>query len=207
MKWETFYIDVKDQPVIESQYLHLLYGNKNEVELQLSRWLKQRKIHQLKRGYYILGEKYRETKIFEPYIAAILKFPSYISLEKALEMHHLIPDVVYTFTSVTTKRRPAEFINPVGRFKYVCLKEEYFWGYRVIQLQNSKGYLAEPEKAIIDLFYFLKKKVEREFIRSLRLQNTEQLSQKKLVTYAQKMGVPFVKKAVDLLLEMLEEEK
>ncbi len=207
MKWETFYIDVKDQPVIESQYLHLLYGNKTEVELQLSRWLRQGKIHQLKRGYYILDEKYRETKIFEPYIAAILKSPSYISLEKALEMHHLIPDVVYTFTSVTTRRRPVEFINPAGRFKYVCIKREYFWGYRVIQQQNSKGYLAEPEKAIIDLFYFLKKAVEREYIRSLRFQNTEQLSQKKLVTYAQKMGVPFVKKAVDLLLEMLEEEK
>lgn len=207
MKWEQFYIDVKDQPVIESQFLHLLYGNKNEVELQLSRWLKQGKIHQLKRGYYILDEKYRETKNFEPYIAAILKPPSYISLEKALEMHHLIPDVVYTFTSVTTKRRPVEYINPAGRFKYVCLKKEYFWGYRVIQQKNSKGYLAEPEKAIIDLFYFFTKKVEREFIRSLRLQNTEQLSHKKLVTYAKKMGVPFVKKAVDLLLEMLEEEK
>ena len=207
MKWETFYIDVKDQPVIESQYLHLLYDNKTEVELQLSRWLKKGKIHQLKRGYYILDEKYRKTKIFEPYIAAILKSPSYISLEKALEMHHLIPDVVYTFTSVTTRRRPAEFINPAGRFKYMCIKKEYFWGYRIVQQQNSKGYLAEPEKAIIDLFYFLKKTVEREYIRSLRLQNTEQLSQKKLGTYAQKMGVPFVKKAVDLLLEILEEEK
>ncbi|HLP62303.1 MAG TPA: hypothetical protein VK186_25910 [Candidatus Deferrimicrobium sp.] len=205
MKWEQFYSDLKDRPVIESQYLHLLYKNKSEVELQLSRWLKQKKILQLKRGYYLLDEKYRKAKIFEPYIAAILKSPSYISLEKALEMYHLIPDVVYTFTSVTTKRRPAEFITPVGRFKYFCIKKEYFWGYRVIRQSDSKGYIAEPEKAIIDLFYLAQKKIDENFIHSLRLQNTEQLNHENLIAYARKMGVPFVIKAVDLLIKVLQE--
>lgn len=206
MKWEQFHNDLNDRPVIESQYLHLLYKNKSEVELQLSRWLKQKKIHRLKRGYYLLDEKYRKTKIFEPYIAAILKSPSYISLEKALEMYHLIPDVVYTFTSVTTKRRPAEFINSAGRFKYFCIKKEYFWGYKAIQQYDTKGYIAEPEKAIIDLFYLAQKKIDENYIHALRLQNTEQLNHANLIVYARKIGVPFVIKAVDLLIKILEEE-
>jgi predicted transcriptional regulator of viral defense system len=204
MKWETFYNDVKDRMVIESEYLHLLYGNRREVELQLSRWTKQGKIHRLKRGYYILGDDYRITKIFEPYIAALLKFPSYISLEKALEMHHLIPDAVFTFTSVTTKRRPVEFINRAGRFKYITVKREYFWGYRSITHMNGTGYLAEPEKALIDLFYFQQKKVGDAFIDSLRLQNTEQLDHDRLTAYAGKMGVPFVMDAVRRLLEIMD---
>lgn len=206
MKWEQFLSDVKDHPVIESHFLHLLYQNKSEVELQLSRWLKQKKIHRLKKGFYLLDEKYRKTKISESYIAAILKSPSYISLEKALEMHHLIPDVVCAFTSVTTKRRPAEFITPVGRFNYSCLKKEYFWGYRVLQQQDGKGYIAEPEKAIIDLFYLAKKKIDKAFILSLRLQNTEQLNREKLIDYAARMGVPFVVNAVNLLIETIAEE-
>lgn len=206
MKWEQFYNDLKDRPVIESQYLYLLYENKSEVELQLSRWLKQEKIQKLKKGYYLLDEKYRKVKIFEPYIAAILKSPSYISLEKALEMYHLIPDVVYTFTSVTTKRRPAEFITPVGRFKYFCIKKDYFWGYKVIQQSDSKGYIAEPEKAIIDLFYLAQKKIDENFIHSLRLQNTEQINHDNLNAYAHKMGVPFVIKAVELLIKILRED-
>jgi predicted transcriptional regulator of viral defense system len=164
MKWDAFYNAMKDRMVIESEYLHLLYGNKGEVELQLSRWNKQGKIHRLKRGYYILGDDYRKTEIFEPYIASLLKFPSYISLEKALEMHHLIPDAVFTFTSVTTKRRPVEFINRAGRFKYITVKREYFWGYRSITHMNGTGYLAEPEKALIDLFYFHQKKASDAFI-------------------------------------------
>ena len=202
MKWDDFYAEVKDWPVIESQSLHILYDSKSEVELQLSRWAKQEKVHKLKRGYYILAEKFRKAEIFEPYIAAILRSPSYISLEKALEMHHLIPDAVYTFTSVTTKRRPGEFINAAGRFKYLCFKKDYFWGYRVIRQGNSKGYLAEPEKALIDLFYFHNKKIDRAFLDGLRLQGTDQLNHKKLVQYARKMAVPFIKKAVDLLIEM-----
>jgi predicted transcriptional regulator of viral defense system len=205
MKWEQFLNDVKDQPVIESRYLHLLYPNPREVDLQISRWLKQKKIHRLKKGFYLLDEKYRQAKISESYVAAILKSPSYISLEKALEIYHLIPDVVYAYTSVTTKRRPAEFITPVGRFNYSCLKKDYFWGYRVISEQDGKGYLGEPEKAIIDLFYLAQKKIDKAFIHSLRLQNTEQLNREKLIDYAGRMGVPFVVRAVSLLIEALAE--
>jgi hypothetical protein len=69
---------------------------------------------------------------------------------------------------------------------------------------SSTGYLAEPEKALIDLFYYNQGKVDETFIDSLRLQNTEQLSSDKLEVYAAKMGVPFVTKAVDLLLKMIE---
>ncbi|MCP5104390.1 MAG: hypothetical protein GY950_13460 [bacterium] len=203
MKWDDFYNEVKDRPVVESEYLHLRYGSKSQVELQLSRWTKQGKIHRLKRGYYILGENYRQKNIFEPYIAALLKFPSYISLEKALEMHHLIPDVVYTFTSVTTKRRPAEFINRAGRFKYISIKRDYFWGYRPVTQMNCTGYLAHPEKALIDLFYCNQKKIDNAFIDSLRLQNTEQLDPQKLTAYAAKMDVPFVINAVELLLKII----
>jgi len=47
MKWEQFLNDVKDQPVIESRYLHLLYPNPRAVDLQISRWFKQKKIHRL----------------------------------------------------------------------------------------------------------------------------------------------------------------
>ena len=206
MNWQTLYSDIKDRMVIESRYLYLLYKNKNQVELQLSRWAKQGKIHRLKKGYYVLNKDYRKIGFFEPYIAAILKSPSYISLEKALEMHHLIPDVIYTFTSVTTKRRPVEFINTAGRFKYVTLKREYFWGYRPITPRNNpgcSGYLAEPEKAIIDLFYYLQKEIDEAFIDSLRLQNTEQLNPDKLAAYARKMGIPFISKAVELLLKTI----
>ena len=198
MKWDLFYEKVQDMPVIETRMLRLLFDNKN-IELQLNRWIKQGKIIQLKRGFYILEENYRKLDVFEPYIASILKSPSYISLEKALEMHHLIPDVVFSITSVTTKQRPAEFVSRIGRFKYSSIKKEYFWGYHTIELDDQKGYLADPEKALIDLFYFKQKRISIEYIQSLRLQNIELLKLDKLERYAVKLDVSFVNRAVSEL--------
>ena len=195
MRWDGFYKKVQGLPLIETKVLRLLFDNKN-IELQLNRWVKQRKIIQLKRGYYILEENYRKLDVFEPYIASVLKSPSYISLEKALEMHHLIPDVVFTVTSVTTKQRPAEFISKIGRFKYSSIKKEYVWGYHTIKLENQKGYLADPEKALIDLFYFEQKKISTEYIQSLRLQNIELLNFDKLKKYAVRLNIPFIRNAV-----------
>jgi len=198
MKWDLFYEKVQDMPVIETKMLRLLFDNKN-IELQLNRWIKQGKIIQLKRGFYILEENYRKLDVFEPYIASILKSPSYISLEKALEMHHLIPDVVFSITSVTTKQRPAEFVSRIGRFKYSSIKKEYFWGYHIVELDDQKGYLADPEKALIDLFYFKQKRISIEYIQSLRLQNIELLKLDKLERYAVKLDVSFVNRAVSEL--------
>ncbi len=201
MKWDIFYEKVQNMPVIETRMLRLLFDNKN-IELQLNRWIKQGKIIQLKRGFYILEENYRKLDVFEPYIASILKSPSYISLEKALEMHHLIPDVVFSITSVTTKQRPAEFVSRIGRFKYSSIKKEYFWGYHTVELDNQKGYLADPEKALIDLFYFKQKRISVEYIQSLRLQNIELLKLDKLEKYAVKLDVPFVNRAVSELKKL-----
>ena len=198
MKWDDFYEKVQNLPIIESRILRLLFNNGN-IELQLNRWVKRGKIILLKRGYYILEKKYRKTDIFEPYIASVLKSPSYISLEKALEMHHLIPDIIFSVTSVTTKKRPAEFVNSIGRFKYSSIKKEYFWGYQTIEFEGQKGYLADPEKALLDLFYFKRKKISTEYILSLRLQNIELLDFNKLKRYAEKLDVPFVKRAVSKL--------
>jgi len=198
MKWDDFYEKVQNLPIIETRILRLLFDN-GSIELQLNRWIKRGKIILLKRGYYILEKKYRKTDIFEPYIASVLKSPSYISLEKALEMHHLIPDIIFSVTSVTTKKRPAEFVNSIGRFKYSSIKKEYFWGYQTIEFEGQKGYLADPEKALLDIFYFKRKEISAEYILSLRLQNIELLDFNKLKRYAEKLDVPFVKRAVSKL--------
>ena len=118
MRWDLFYEKVRSLPVIETRALQLLFAQKG-LEVQLIRWQKQGKILQLKRGYYVLQEKYRQVSVFEPSVAAILKSPSYISLEKALEMHHLIPDAVFAITSVTTgipvsSRASAKIFKPAS---------------------------------------------------------------------------------------------
>jgi predicted transcriptional regulator of viral defense system len=207
MEWERFLDVMRSQSIIESKALKILFRDEQGIEVQLSRWQHQGRLLQLKRGIYALAEKYRKHEIFEPGIAAVLKNPSYISLEKALEIHHLIPDAVFAYTSVTTKKRPAEFVNAFGRFQYFCIQRNFFWGYQAWEKGDEKGYLAEPEKALLDLFYLRRKKVSLAYLRELRLQNWEVISLEKLMVYAAKMAVPFISEAVLLLKREIEEGK
>jgi predicted transcriptional regulator of viral defense system len=101
MKWEEFIKLTEEYPVIE---LSAFFGDDKAIRVQVSQWVNAGKLFQLKSGYYILGDRYRKINPYEPHIASVLKRPSYITLEKALEFYGLIPEMVVPYTSVTTKR-------------------------------------------------------------------------------------------------------
>ncbi|MBF0384613.1 MAG: hypothetical protein HQL27_01950 [Candidatus Omnitrophica bacterium] len=111
-------------------------------------------IYNLKKGLYELSYP-RELFIPDFYTAKRLYAPSYVSLETALSNYSIIPEVAMSVTSITSKPTRS-FKNRHGLFTYRTVKKEAFCGYYV-QKQNSFEYLiAEPEKALIDYFYFKK---------------------------------------------------
>lgn len=87
-------------------------------------------------------------------IANRLYQPSYVSLEKALSHYHMIPEIVYTITSVSTKST-REFVNSRGTFSYQQIKKSVFTGYTLIQLEDMAVLMAEPAKALADYLYFV----------------------------------------------------
>jgi predicted transcriptional regulator of viral defense system len=87
-------------------------------------------------------------------IANRLYQPSYISLEKALSHHHIIPETVYAVTSISTKPT-REFVNPRGAFSYQQIKKSAFTGYSSSQIEGTIVFMAEPAKALADYLYFV----------------------------------------------------
>ena len=86
------------------------------------------------------------------FIGNRLREPSYISMEYALNYYSLIPEAVFLFTSITTKKTTL-FETPVGNFNYRSIKNSLFFGY-VLKGQGVLKYkIAEPEKAILDFLY------------------------------------------------------
>ena len=75
----------------------------------LSRNVKSGLFEKLRNKFYILKDSHPSHY----FIANKLYQPSYISLETALSHYGMIPETVYTITSVTTKAS-REFINPKG---------------------------------------------------------------------------------------------
>lgn len=198
MKWEEFLKYVGDLAVIDAELLSAGKSEPSSFKVQLCRWQKSGKLIQVRRGIYVLAEPYRKADVFEPYLASLLKKPSYVTSEKALEYHGLIPEAVPVYTSVTTKR-PERIVCSLGTFDFRHVKKSLFWGYNSVTLNKQTGFIASPEKALLDFFYLRGLKTYPAYIEELRLENTEKINLEKFVRYARKFRKPGVLKVAQTL--------
>jgi len=202
MVWESFLKTVQKFPVIETEALYTGAEKCASIEVQLSRWQKAGKLIKLKRGLYVLAETYRKTNIYGPYAAYSLRKPSYLSLEKAMEFHNLIPESVKAYTSVTTKL-PITFETGIGEFEYNHIQRDFFWGYSSLTLNGQTAYVAVPEKALLDFFYIRHVPVTREYIDELRLQNLEDLNENCIFEFASRMNKKKLLRAAGIIKQMI----
>lgn len=118
------------------------------VTFLLHRYTRQGVLTRLKKGMYIFSD----TPPPDVVIANKLCEPSYISLEFALSYHSIIPEVVYSLTSVTTKsKREYSALGKV--FSYRQIKKEAYTGYTLRQYGGRSFFIADPEKALVDAIY------------------------------------------------------
>jgi len=126
--------------------------------------------------------------------------PSYVSLESALSHYGLIPEGVFMVTSVTT-RNTANHGTSLGTFNYKHIKNNLFFGYKLIQKQDLTYKIAEQEKAILDFLYFNNIQ-SLEDVEGFRI-NTDQMGEyfdfDKLSKYQKIFDSPVVNKRVDIL--------
>jgi hypothetical protein len=144
---------------------------------QLTRWVKKGQLLRLKRGVY----KFAERSVDDLAVAPYLYEPSYISLESALQIHGLLPDIPAVVTSVTTVT-PNTFTTPMGVYSFSRIDTSLFFGFSSV-LDETSGLayrLALPEKAILDWIYIRKIKEPRE----QRLEMNS-IKRDQLLTYAQ----------------------
>ena len=204
MKWGKFLDFVSDHPLFAAEMLRVGKAAPEAVNVQLCRWKKAGKITQLRRGVYLVNPPYvKLLPGYDLYAAALLHTPSYLSLEKALEYHGLIPEGVAVYTSVTT-RRPIALKTTLGEYSYRHLKQDLFWGNERIDTGGGTVFMALPEKAVLDLFYLNGVTVTAGYLEELRLQNFENIDLDRLSVFADRFGRPGVKRAAKKLTEYIQ---
>lgn len=127
--------------------LKLSYASAQQI---LERYTKKGFFVRLKGGIYTLKLNYPSAYI----IANKLYSPSYISFETALSYYNMIPEVVYTYTSATT-RTTRRYEVEKQEFSYHKIKKQAFTGYKLIKIGNENVLFAEKEKALADYLYFV----------------------------------------------------
>jgi len=156
---------------IDSAVLHNLFGGYKSPKDKVSRLEQSGILFRLKKGLFVVSPGISKQDISIELIANHLYGPSYVSYEKALFFHGLIPERVYTIKSATTKRRK-NYVTPVGNFEYITVPVAYYpIGLQTILVLSTHAFIiASPEKAICDLILatsglrFQSKKAIREYL-------------------------------------------
>ena len=169
MKFQEAVSIVSDEPLFETGLL--LAGNVDPADLrrQLSRWTRSGRIHQLRRGLYVLAPPWRKQHPHPFLVANRLAPGSYVSGLSALAYAGAIPEYVAETTSVTVGR-PGLRTTALGRFSFRHLKGSLMFGYRLTTLgQGQFAFVAEPEKAILDMVHLHPGADHKSYLEELRL--------------------------------------
>ncbi len=125
---------------------------------KLEHWRRHQLIIKLRQNFYALEECVRMPNS-ELYLSNFIHKPSYISLHSALAFHGIISDTIYNkaaeITAVSTIKTVA-FRNDIGVFTYKKIKPNLMFGYKQYPFDDSQNRsisIANPEKALLDMFY------------------------------------------------------
>jgi len=204
MKFEDLLSLVGDQPLFETGLL--LAGNvdPDDIRRQLSRWVSAGKIHQLRRGLYMLAPPYQSVAPHPFLIANALVLGSYVSGQSALAYYGLIPEYTPQTLSVTTLR-PSKW---VGGFYFRHIAPHLFFGYQSVVLSpQQRAFVAAPEKALLDIAHLTPNSDSPEYVSQLRLQNLEKLDFDRIHEYVERAGKPKWKRVAHHVVELAQQEK
>ncbi len=204
MEFSEFLKKYQNLPLLNTDLLLIGETDPRLLRVQLSRWVKAGHLFRLKRGAYAFAPHFQKI-LPSPYlIASALIRPSYVSLEKALEFHGLIPEAVFTVTCVTTKR-PGRFETPLGRFSYNHVQPQLFWGYTSVLFKDQAGSMAHPEKALLDLVYLRAPRLTKDYLDGLRLQNLEKIDVRRFLEYGRRFKKPRMLHAAGMIVAYMKE--
>jgi len=200
MKYQEF------KNIINKPYftgLDIMLKKLNIYSSQLSLWKKKEYIGRLKKGMYFFADE--KEKMIAEEVSFLIYQPSYLSMEFILSYYGLIPEMVYAKTAITTKTT-RKFSNDFGNFTYHHILPKLFFGYIPTETAVGKYLVAEPEKAILDYFYFnLGKLNDRKDIEELRINCDEfrrLMDRKKMNVYLKEFNIKKLTDNINILFEI-----
>ena len=198
MKFVDLISAVGDEPVFETGLLLAGQRDPDGVRRQLARWISSGRIHQLRRGLYMLAQPWRRGHP-HPFLVANRLVPgSYVSGLSALAWAHVIPEYVPETTSVGPGKPHVRELPP-GRFSFRHVKPNLRFGYRAVRLDDhQQAFVATPEKALLDLVHLHPGGDQSAYLAELRL-DYDALCPQTLTELAERSASPKLQRAAERL--------
>ena len=131
------------QKVFSIKDLATLLGKSTNVSgVYFNRLIKRGLAYKIKDGLlcFVNDDKVIATNIVQP---------SYISLNSALYYYGLIEQIPQTYEVVSTRQ-----VRYKTQYKYYVINSKLLFGYTMEKAGESYFFIADPEKAFLDLVYF-----------------------------------------------------
>ncbi len=203
MKFAEVLRIVEEEAVFDTGLL--LAGDIRAAELyqQLTFWKKTGRIIQLRRGLYALAPPYQKVRPHPFHIANRMVPGSYVSCQSALAHAGLIPEWVPVVTSVSTGRSGI-WKTPLGKYWCRHIRKGLLFGYRWVEVvPGQHAFIAEPEKALLDLIHLQPDGESKEYLNGLRLQNLEAFDLDTFTELAGRGNRPKLARAISVVEQII----
>ncbi len=148
-------VGFKNRVIVDTQLARLINGTPQRRHNLVNRAMKEGELLRLRRGTYLLADRYRDYTAHPFALAQAFVAGSYVSFETALAHHGWIPEAVHTTASATPGRKSQEYEHPLfGSFSFhpLAINTGYFLELVVREQINKQTMLiAEPVRALMDL--------------------------------------------------------
>lgn len=144
-----------DRVISDAQLARLIEGTDQRRYHLVNRAIKAGELIRLRRGLYVLANKFRSTPCHPFSMAQMIEPGSYVSLESALSYHGWVPEAAYTTTSILPGRKAKEYRHKqFGSFTFRSLALRTGCFLDLVQRQQVDKQvflLASPVRAFMDL--------------------------------------------------------
>jgi len=165
MTYNDFLKVFGDERVIDIRSVEVYFGGIDRRRLY--EWQKRGLIRKLVSNFYVIAGKPVDDQGLKT-IACQIYAPSYIGLESALSWYGFIPEAVFQTTCVTARRNQS-IRTVVGDFRYRKIAPRLFFGTKVISRGSDHFFISDPEKTLLDHFYFSPRSNDERAIEGMRL--------------------------------------
>jgi predicted transcriptional regulator of viral defense system len=197
-----------EQPYFSRKNLELILGiNRRTLDDRIKNLIDKGILLRLKKGFYLSMPYYDRSnnkKELLEYIGSISNYPSYISLEYALDSYNLLAESVNAITYVTLKKT-RKISTKLINYSYRNIKDDLFTNFITKSFDNKAYQIATPAKSVFDLFYYMKEVesdiLERYVLEDSRINwdNLSNMDKKELVSIINSTGSPKLIKLLNIL--------
>jgi len=170
----------------------------NNLYKNITRWVKQGRLMQLKKGLYTTNRYYNQLTTKNSYLEFIsnkLRYPSYLSLEYVLTKNQVLTESVFVYTSISQKTTRS-YTNNFGTFTYRTISNALFTGFTIIQKEGFAIAIATKAKALFDYLYlklYREALITQQMLVELRL-NLDEFTAADIQNFSNFCGLSGIKK-------------